>query len=307
MLQTLGKQVTSQLAAAGNTRRWAGNIGLAAAIGASYFLAARLSLALLTYPGGVAVFWPAAGISSGALIALGPRARVPVVLGVVAATVVANLQGDRSIAGSIAFAICNAGEAVLAALLIERSFGSPFNLDSLRRVLGLCAAGGIATAVSGIGGSLGFVLFEGSTEPALITWFHWFASDALGIVAVAPLVIGMVSAVREPPPTSELVEGVVALAVLAAACAIGFVSPTQYWVTILPPALLVPLLLWPAARCRPVFAAAAVFIVALTIVWTITYGIGRLGDPSIPLEDRVLAAQGALLAIALGEIGRAHV
>ena len=37
-----------------------------------------------------------------------------------------------------------------------------------------------------------------------------------------------------------------------------------------PIALLFPLLLWLAARCRPVFAAAAAFIVALTIVWTTT-------------------------------------
>ena len=43
---------------------------LAAAVGAIYFLTARLSLGLLLEPDGVAVFWPAAGISSGILIAL---------------------------------------------------------------------------------------------------------------------------------------------------------------------------------------------------------------------------------------------
>ena len=48
-------------------------IGLAVAVGVAYFLVARLSLALLTKPDCVAVFWPAAGIASGTLIALGPR------------------------------------------------------------------------------------------------------------------------------------------------------------------------------------------------------------------------------------------
>ena len=65
--------------------------------GGSLFVVARLSLALLEPADGVAVFWPAAGLASGILIALGPAARWPVVLGVVAATMAANLLGDRNI------------------------------------------------------------------------------------------------------------------------------------------------------------------------------------------------------------------
>ena len=46
--------------------RWINPAGLATAVAIAYFLAARLSLDLLTKPDGVAVFWPAAGISAGA-------------------------------------------------------------------------------------------------------------------------------------------------------------------------------------------------------------------------------------------------
>jgi hypothetical protein len=42
-----------------------------------------------------------------------------------------------------------------------------------------------------------------------------------------------------------------------------------------PIALLFPILLWIASRCRPVFAAAAAFIVTLAIVWTTTIGRSR--------------------------------
>jgi PAS domain S-box-containing protein len=272
------------------------------AVGIAYFVAARFGLALLTAPDGVAVFWPAAGISTGALIALGPGARIPVVMGTIGATIAANLMGDRTIAATISFALCNAAEAVIAAWLIHRNTRAPFNLDALRRVLGLFTAAVIASALSGIGGSLGFVLLQGSSAPFLTTWSNWFVADALGIVTAAPLVIGLVAVTREPLSQRELIEGLAALVVLAAVSAIGFASPTQYWVTILPPALLVPLLLWPAARCRPVFAAAAVAIIATTMVWTITFSVGRLGDPSIPLGNRVRAAQGALLAIELGTL-----
>ena len=56
---------------------WIGAIGLAVAVGIAYFFVARLSLALLAKPDGVALFWPAAGLSSGVLIALGRAGRLP--------------------------------------------------------------------------------------------------------------------------------------------------------------------------------------------------------------------------------------
>ena len=200
---------------------WVGSIGLTIAVAVTYFLAARLSLALLE-PDGVAVFWPAAGIASGVLIALGPVARLPVALGVMAATVTANLLGDRNIASSIVFALCNAGEAMIIAWLIEHHFGSGFSLDSSRRVLGLFLATAVGTAISGIGGTAGFILFHSSDAPILTTWLNWFASDAIGVVTVAPLVIGLARTLHDLPQMSELMEGSLALVVLTLVSAIGF-------------------------------------------------------------------------------------
>ena len=171
-----------------------------------------------------------------------------------------------------------------------------FQPQPLRHVLGLLAAAIVGTAVSGVGGTLGFKYLHGSTAPALTTWQHWFASDALGILAVAPLLIGLASAAREPPPRSELIEGLVALAALAVMSGLVIFLPREPWATAVPIALLFPMLLWLAARCRPVFAAAAAFIVALTIVWTTTFGIGIFGDPSLPIADRILGAQAGILA-----------
>ena len=283
---------------------WVASIGLTIAVAVTYFLAARLSLVLLE-PDGVAVFWPAAGIASGIMIALGPVARLPVAVGVIAATVTANLLGDRNIASAIVFALCNAGEAMIIAWLIERHFGSGFSLDSSRRVLGFFLATAVGTAISGIGGTAGFILFHSSDASILTTWLNWFSSDAIGVITVSPLVIGLARTRHDLPQRSELMEGSLALVVLTLVSAIGFGAPTDYWFTILPLAFLFPLLLWPAAHCRPVFAAAAAFILAIAIVWTITFGIGRLGDPSIRLADRVHAAETALLAISACALGLA--
>jgi PAS domain S-box-containing protein len=281
---------------------WVTSIAFTAAIAGAYFLGARLSLALLE-PDGVAVFWSAAGIGTGLLIAFGPPIRWQVAFGVASATIAANLMGDRNLDASILFALCNVAETLIISWLIEYWFGFGFSLDSSQRVLGFFAAIASGAALSGVGGAAGFVLFHSSGAQILTTWFNWFSSDALGVVTVAPLMIGFARALDDPPKKAELLERSLALGVLAAVSALGFGAPPDYWFTILPLTFIFPLLLWPAAHCRPVFTAAAALILALAIVWTITFGIGPLGDPSIPLVNRVHAAEAALLAISVCALG----
>jgi PAS domain S-box-containing protein len=274
-----------------------GALGLAIAVGIAYFLAARVSLALLAKPDGVAVFWPAAGVSSGVLIALGRTARLPVASGVIVATLIANMMSDRNVWNAAASALLNTAEALLATWLIERYFGSSFTLDRLRNVLGLLAAAVVATAASGIGGMVAFKLFYSPAASMWTTWQDWFASDAIGIITVAPLVIGLAKAVREPPPRNEIIGGVgalVALLVMTVVIVPLLPEPRQ---AVRPAALLFPILLWITARCRPVFAAAAAFIVSLTIVWAITFG--HFGDSSLPIGARILDARVTILGFTL--------
>ena len=268
----------------------------------AYFIAARLSLALLEPVDGVAVFWPAAGVASGILIALGSAARWTVVVGVVAATIAANLLGDRNIGNSVFSAVANAGEAVIVAGLIHRFCGSPFELNELRRVLALFAATVVGTSLSGIAGTVGFVLFHGSAASPLVIWLHWFSSDALGTIAVAPLAIGLASLIRNLPPRREIAEGVLALAVVSLVCALLVFLPNEPWTAELAIGALCPLLLWIAARLRPAFTAVATFIVAITIVWTTIFAIGIFGDLHLSIEQRVLGAQATILAISLGAL-----
>jgi len=303
--QNLRGQVQHQLPAGIDLTRWVGSMGLAVAVGTVYFVAARLSLALLTKPEGVAVFWPAAGVSAGVLIALGSRARWPVVVGTMAATIAANLFGDRNLWSAVLFALCNAAEAVLTAWLVEHYFGSDFRLSKLRNVLGLAAAAFIGSAVSGIGGAMTFTLFHGTATPILTTWIlttwqHWLASDGLGIITVAPLLIELVSASRDRPPLSELVEGALTVAVLALVSGLAIFLRSELLANVGPVAVLFAPLLWLAARCRPVFAAAAAFIVSLSIVWTTTFGIGYFGNPGLSMDERVVAAQFSILLVTLG-------
>jgi len=274
--------------------RYIASLGLAIAIGVSYFFAAWLSLGLLTKPDGVAVFWPAAGLSSGALIALGSGWRLPVTLGVLAASTGASLLGDRNLAAATVFALCNAGEPLLVAWLIERHFGKNFRLESLRNVVGFFVAAGIGPAVLGSIATVGFILFYSSTAPILTTWINWLASDALGIIMVAPLLIGFAGLRDNFPERWEVAYGGLTLVALAVVGAIAFGSSARHWYTAFPLAVLLPILL--AAHCRPVFAAAAALILGFAVVCSTTLGIGGLGG--LPdLIERAFAARATLLAI----------
>jgi PAS domain S-box-containing protein len=274
---------------------------LAFAVSSAYFLAARLSLFLLTQPDGVAVFWPAAGISSGILIALGPAARWSVALGTIAATIAANLTGDRTIWASVVFAMCNAGEALLTAWLVARFSGCDFSLDRVRHVVWLLSAATVGTLVSGAGGALGYKLLHSPEVPVLVSWQHWFSSDALGIITVAPLLIGLASILREPPPRREMFEGVVALVAVAATMwVIIFYVPYDWWNTDIPVEFLFPMLLWIAARCGSGFMSAAVFVVSFATVSTITFELGHFGHVGQPPKEQVIfGAQAAILGVAI--------
>ena len=67
----------------------------------------------------------------------------------------------------------------------------------------------------------------------------------------------------------------------------------------MPVAVVFPIVLWIAVRCRPACAAAAAFIVALVVAYSTARGLGHFGDASVPLPDRTLAAQTIVLAGAL--------
>jgi signal transduction histidine kinase len=189
---------------------------------------------------------------------------------------------------------------VLTAWLIEHYFGPDFRLSKLRNVLGLVGAAIVGTAVSGIGGAIAYRLFHSTSASMLTTWQHWFASDGLGIITVAPLLIGLAAASRDRPSLSELIEGALAVAALALVSGLTIFMRSELLATVGPVAALFAPLLWLAARCRPVFAAAAAFIVSLSIVWTTTFGIGYFGNPGPSATDRVLAAQVSILLVTVG-------
>jgi len=269
---------------------WIATLGAAGAVAIGYFLAARLGLALLLAGSDMPVFWPASGIAAGFLIATGPRARPALVIGVVVGNVAANLMSDRSILTSLFVGFCSAGEAVLAAWLLERRFGRAFTFGDLPRVIGFLVAAGLATAASAVGGAAIMTLLHTAASYWEV-WRVWFLSGWVGIIVVAPLVIGLGQMWREPPSRGEWLEGLGVLAMLALAGLYAIGQPSESWLSFNPGIVVLPPLLWLAARCPPVFAIAGAFAASMMVICATIYGIGRFGDVAVPTMERVKAAQ----------------
>jgi len=270
------------------SRSWLEFAKLAVGVGVVYFLAARLSFVLRVEPG-VVVFWPAAGIAAGALIALGPRARLPVAIAAFGATVAHNLMVGRNPWLTVAFSVVGAGHPMLMAWLIGRWFEGTFKLEDVWRALGFFAATAIGAAIAAAGATVAITLVDPTVSPLYI-WCVWFASSSLGIVTVAPLLIGLAGPDRERLSHQALIEGLVAVATITMLTGLLISLPNGPWATALPEALVFPLLLWIAIRCRPIFAAAAALAIGLAVIGSTTLNVGYF-DWGKPLTDRILSAQ----------------
>src|SRR5262249_42445236 len=239
--------VRSLLSSVTGAKGWRSTLAAGSAVAVVYFLAAHLGLALLATPSDVAVFWPASGMAAGIFILSNRRFRAAILVGVIVGTVAANLMSDRHVLTSLLKGVCNAGEAALVAGLIERWFG-PFAFDDLQRVLGFVIAACLGAAASALGGAATMTLFH-SAAPYWEVWRVWFLSDGVGIVMVAPLVIGLGRAWRRPPSRAESVEAAGVLLLLALIIWHAVTHTTGSWLSFDPDAVVLPLLLWLVARC----------------------------------------------------------
>jgi PAS domain S-box-containing protein len=102
---------------------------------------------------------------------------------------------------------------------------------------------------------------------------------------------------RELPPRGQLLEGgaVVCLLILASIYVLS--HPTSSWVSFSPGALVLPMLLWLAARCHPSLTIAGAFVVASAAICATIFGLGRFGDAAIPILERVKGAQVAVTMV----------
>jgi PAS domain S-box-containing protein len=215
---------------------------------------------------------------------------------VLVASIAINLARHGDVVNAFAaYTVGDALEPLIVAALIGYFIGPNFSLNRLRDLFALVAAAILGCGILAVGWAV--VLHYTSALPMLKIWRDLTANDSIGVILVAPLMIGLVGAARQPPLWSELIEGTVAIVLLLITTVVIISLPPWVWDNLLPIAWLSPIWLWLAARSRPLFSAAGGFLVSMTIISTTIFGVGHFGDATRPIADRSQQAVSAMLFV----------
>lgn len=224
------------------------------AVAALYYGSAELGLLQQLVRGQVTPLWPPSGIALASLLLLGPRVWPGIALG----AFLANITLGPSLPAVFAITAGNTLAPVCSYVLLRRA-GFRNDLNRLRDALALIFLGAftgmLVSATIGSGTLvLTGVLDAGDFAPA---WSVWWTGDAMGVLAVTPLLLVLRSA-RWPRgvPPARWVEGV--LLVAATAC-VGLVETSST------PLLFLgfPLLIWAGFRFQLAGAAPCALAVSI--------------------------------------------
>ena len=273
---------------------------IAAVMGMVVFAASVASIAVTREAGGVAAIWPADAIILAAVLLL-PQRFGPMLLGAGFLGIFsANAALGVMTAVGVGLASCNIAGLTLAAATYrsfaeidtERGFVRFSGARDLLGFAAICGAVGpivSATLASGL-------LWVARGDPFGTVWLEWFLSDALGILAITPLLLSIGAADAQALPGKDRVREAILL--LGASAGIAVMEISQDNLPIL--FLLFPAVILPAFRLG--FAATAL---VCTVVSAIMIAGTLLGHGPLMLVggtevgDRVLWLQFFLLVMNL--------
>jgi hypothetical protein len=128
----------------------------------------------------------------------------------------------------------------------------------------------------------------------------WWASDALGVIVVAPVVF-LGTADRAAAFQGIRPWRVVECAVLFLGLMLVVEGVFGEWLPwgMAPPMLFMPFLLWAVLRFRPTVAASALLVIVVIALWNTTQGRGPYTFLSSVPSERIVRAQTALSVMCL--------
>jgi PAS domain S-box-containing protein len=265
-----------------------------------YLAAGSIALQLVARPENIAYFWPAAGVSAGALIVAAKGNRIAIALAVGVAVILANAFAGRGIAATAVFTIGNVLEAVLCAGLAARLSGGRLQLASIGQVNILIVSSAMASLTAALVTMTGLKMTGESTAPPLDLALTWAMADFAGIMTIAPVFIAF-AAGGLPRRGPSFHEGLIALGALAAVTYLGYrQSPVPYtWADLTAFSVTLPFLVWITARAPRQLAAVAPAMVAIIVLSQTVQGRGPYAHPEHPVDAGIMAAQIELVIFAI--------
>ena len=167
-------------------------LGLPLALTIILFAISWLSIALTRNWMSVATLWPVNAIILAVLLRSTVSAGrcVSVLLGGAVAIGLANVAVGNGAGLSTALALANILEVVIAWALLVKLQTDTADLARLRNlIVFIIVAAGFAPAVSAMAGAA--AVAAANAVPWIPIWANWYASDALGMIIVAPFLLGL--------------------------------------------------------------------------------------------------------------------
>jgi signal transduction histidine kinase len=244
-----------------------------ALVALAYWLAARLSLNLALVHGQVTPVWPPTGIALVAILVFGRRVWPAIFV----AALAVNLPIGPSLFGAALIAAGNTLAPLVAAELLRR-VDFRLELDRLRdaaAIIGLGALVGMAISAT-IGTSVLVLSGTVPTDDFLPTWAVWWTGDAMGVLLVAPFLLGLLPGATGPPLTFRSGAELAALLV-----GIGVATYALFQNRLRLEYLIFSLIMVAAWRFRLRGAAPAALVASGVAVWSAVQGTGPFATETV--------------------------
>lgn len=276
----------------------------------AYLLGCGFAQALAIVPGITVSIWPPAGVFIATLILTSPYSWPWWILSGCLAEMTAQFLWFHSpLPAGLLIYVGNALCATVGATLVNRTFGRPIRLESLREVLAFVVLGaGVAPLASATVGSATLAWFGVKSQTFTSVWPLFWIGDATGILLVAPLALVVIQHWRSRTKFSAVkwmeagILGLIFLGIAALSLKHDFLLSAY---------IIMPPILWAAVRFEFKGVAVALTLLALiTMALTISGGSQFVGDPESQRQKQVMLqlflAISAFSALIVAAISRQH-
>lgn len=266
----------------------------------AYFLSAKACFLMATTSENITVVWlPNAFTLTALLYYRGQRYWLFVLV-----AVMAEVLSEISVFPwyeSIILGLVNATEATLAYLLLKKS-GMSHRLDSLDDMAKFIVAGPlISSFIGAILGCLTIQYYAPRTEHFLALMRLWWFGDALGLMIVCPLLLTLLHGKKLAVQAFNKLDVIVSLFTLGLLSLIIFAKDVLLYQVLITPTLILPSMLYLAARTNPKWTAISVFL--LYIVITLLISLGRHPFGEVPISLAIVYAQEFILTLSISCLG----
>jgi len=164
---------------------------VAVLVAAAYFLGAQFGFSLRFPSSPLSVIWPPNAILLAAFLLTPTQMWWPILLAVLPAHVIVELQNGVDFSTILGLYVTNCGQALLGAAGIRFVFGESHRLDTLRRIVvfGLCAVFAAPFLVSFLDTAVAMLTHWEMRNQFALHWEERFVSNALTTLILSPVIL----------------------------------------------------------------------------------------------------------------------